>query len=837
MLTHHKLGVGMVFLSWVLLLAFQDPQVLDPRLELQLVAAEPQIVTPVACSVDVKGRLWAIESNTHFPPKNYKGHPTDRILVFGDFAADGRAGKIASFADGFRYAMSLAHAKNGDLYIATRWDILILRDKDADGICDERIPVAKLETKGDYPHNGLCGLAFDSKGDLWFGMGENLGLPYRLVGSDGRVIEGGGEGGNVFRGRADGAGLERIATGVWNPFHLTFDSLGRLFLVDNDPDSRPPCRLLHVVEGGDYGFKFRNGRKGLHPFTSWNGELPGTLPMVSGTGEAPSGMVSYEHAAFPAEYQGTLLATSWGDHLIQRFTLAAKGASFTAKAETIVKGGENFRPVGLALAPDGSLFMTDWVDRSYTLHGKGRVWRLRAKEPGTTAAPSRLPADSPELKRMNMLLASKGAEAAPALAENDPFLYSAAVQSLSRAAEVPAALAADKNPRVRLGALLALRRRGDAAALKGFLEDPDPQVRRAAIQWAGEEKRTEHAAAIEKAAARVPVTKEIFEAYLAANDLFAGRSSSQVDQLGSEPLVVRIFEDAAQPAPLRALALRMLRRDHKALTLEKVEPLLRQGEPALRLEAVRLLAARTDAPSQAALRGLVADPLLGPDAIGGLSGSAADPETRKLLLELLAGPHVMDALRSLSGELHHAEVHAAVKRVASSAGGADQNKAELLLAGRTNPPAREEWMKLAARKGNVLDGERVFFHPKGPQCYRCHRVNGRGGEVGPDLSTIGFSLDRARLAESILEPGREVAPMFVNWRILKKNGDVLDGRLMTEVEGALMLINAQAQIVKVPFAEIQERQPSQLSIMPEKLEAGLTFDEFTNLIEFMAGLK
>ena len=68
---------------------------------------------------------------------------------------------------------------------------------------------------------------------------------------------------------------------------MTFDAFGRLFAVDNDPDSRPPCRLLHIVEGGDYGYRFRNGRKGLHPFTAWNGELPGTLGMVAGTGEAP----------------------------------------------------------------------------------------------------------------------------------------------------------------------------------------------------------------------------------------------------------------------------------------------------------------------------------------------------------------------------------------------------------------------------------------------------------------------------------------------------------------------------------------------------------------------
>ena len=49
-----------------------------------------------------------------------------------------------------------------------------------------------------------------------------------------------GEGGNIFCCRPDGSGLRRAATGFWNPFHLCFDAFGRLFAVDNDPDSRPP---------------------------------------------------------------------------------------------------------------------------------------------------------------------------------------------------------------------------------------------------------------------------------------------------------------------------------------------------------------------------------------------------------------------------------------------------------------------------------------------------------------------------------------------------------------------------------------------------------------------
>ncbi len=241
-----------------------------------------------------------------------------------------------------------------------------------------------LDTKGDYPHNGLAGFAIDALGWMYFGFGENLGADYKIIGSDGMTLSGGGEGGNIYRCRLDGSKLSQVATGFWNPHASCFDAFGRLFTVDNDADSRPPCRLLHVIPGGDYGYRFRNGRKGLHPFTAWNGEIPGTLPMVAGTGEAPSGILAYESDGLPDEYLGNLLVTSWGDHRIDRFRLQPKGTSFTSLAEPLITGGENFRPVGLATAPDGSLFCTDWVLRDYKLHGHGRIWRIAPKEPRTS---------------------------------------------------------------------------------------------------------------------------------------------------------------------------------------------------------------------------------------------------------------------------------------------------------------------------------------------------------------------------------------------------------------------------------------------------------------------
>ena len=197
-------------------LASSPPRVLDSRLVFERIAAEPEIVTPTGIAVDALGRILVIESHTHFRPEGYKGPPADRIRVFEDRDRDGKPECTGTFFEGTRMTMNLAVARDGSVFVATRSAIYRLEDRDGDGRADGTAggtlptPIVRLDTAGDYPHNGLSGFAFDYASTVYFGLGENLGADYRLVGSDGTTLTGGGEGGNIYRCRPDGKGLERV---------------------------------------------------------------------------------------------------------------------------------------------------------------------------------------------------------------------------------------------------------------------------------------------------------------------------------------------------------------------------------------------------------------------------------------------------------------------------------------------------------------------------------------------------------------------------------------------------------------------------------------------------
>ncbi len=236
------------------------------------------------------------------------------------------------------------HVKLGDdgwVYLAERDRILRVRDSDADGVGDQEENLAVLDTVADYPHNGLSGMAWHPSGGLIFSLGENFGKDWTLTARDKSQVSGRGEGG-VFWMRADGQKMRRMARGFWNPFGLMVRADGEIFAAENDPGSRPPCRLLQIVEGADYGYQWVYGSAPVHPFVAWNGELRGTLGMIHPCGEGPSAIV---------QLGGGVLIPSWSNHAIEYFPLRRQGAGYKSERVEVIKGSEAFRPVGMAVGP------------------------------------------------------------------------------------------------------------------------------------------------------------------------------------------------------------------------------------------------------------------------------------------------------------------------------------------------------------------------------------------------------------------------------------------------------------------------------------------------------
>lgn len=838
---------------------------LSAGLEMRLFAAEPEIVTPTGVTVDAKGRVFVIENNTHQVQGGYKGHPTDRVKVFTDNDGDGKADGHTVFADGFKHAMNLMFLPDGALVLVHRNGVVRLEDKDGDGTAEVRKDLLILDTKVDYPHNGLSGIVLnETDGWLYVGSGENFGEIMKFRAADGSALTWNPGGAVVLRMKPDGSQLQLHAWGMWNNFNLECDGAGRLFSLDNDPDSRPPCRLLHVVPGGDYGFQFQYGRAGLHPYQSWDGEAYGTLPMTAGTGEAPTGMLDARRFRLGAGRGQGLLVTGWGDSTLEWYTLKPRGASVTAQKEVIATGDTNFRPACLAAAPDGSVFVTDWADRAYPVHGKGRIWQLRAVEPDKTGAREPLPLSDAE-KRMKSLAEGKltgAVDASALLADRDPFVNAAGIHYLATAAsdEVRATCAKHADGAVRAGALAAQRRRApaDAAAhISRGLTDADWRVRLLALQWAGEGNAgpnlTERKAfrelqpQVEKALQGIAVTPELFLTWLATVDLLERTEviSNNNAPKTFQPKILAVLKQPDASDGLRISALRALR-DLNAEAAPVLMDLAKNGSPAVRAEAVRSLAFVPGAEAAALLRSLALDDTapepLRLDALAGLGTSLTDADLEALLplLQVQSTALRRTALRTLWPHAGHEPVQAAIKKAIAALDTLDE--AFALAAGAADftkrPKSVEEWTAaIAGGKADPDNGRRVFFS-RISLCATCHAAEGRGGNVGPDLSTIARSSDRARLLQSILQPGASIAPLYAVKTVVTKKGETFSGiPAAVDSSQGYHLLQPDGSLKKIARPDVAEVSETPASLMPQGLENTMAVQDLRDLLAWMETLR
>ncbi|MFO0976600.1 MAG: PVC-type heme-binding CxxCH protein [Planctomycetaceae bacterium] len=138
--------------------------------------------------------------------------------------------------------------------------------------------------------------------------------------------------------------------------------------------------------------------------------------------------------------------------------------------------------------------------------------------------------------------------------------------------------------------------------------------------------------------------------------------------------------------------------------------------------------------------------------------------------------------------------------------------------------------------GNAERGRALFFGRSAASCRRCHKVNGSGGEVGPDLSKIGKEKERSYLLEAIVDPNAKIAKGFETVILVTADGKIHSGILKSEDESVVQLMTPTGALVSVAKDEIDERANGQ-SGMPQDLIKNMTRSEIRDLVEYLTTLQ
>ena len=832
---------------------------LSKELTISLVSQSPQIRTPIGLAIDSEDQLYVLESHTHLVSSDYKGPKFDRILKSTQWSGEDSITQWTVFADSIEDGMNLTFGPNGSLFLSQKDKITRFRDHDGDGQSDERETLLQMSEPGSvYDHAGILGITYGPDGWLYISRGNTGGNYWKIEGTDGSFIEGYGDGGNVFRAKADGSQLMEIATGFWNPFDLKFDQNNRLLLIDNDPDSRGPNRLVEIVYGGHYGYESLYGGSGLHPFLAWNGELPATLPYAAPLGEAPSGLIDAEYTNFKDLYPGSLV-TIWEENSIVYVPHTSYQSTIKGEPTILLQGDKDFHPVALAANSKGDLFITDWVLRLYPNHGEGKIWKLsNAKSSSFHFEKMNNGIDEPsiplfrrsELEHLNPK---------QAISSKDPFIRTTAFhQWLQNANEQEIASLLTETNENSLQYLIAFLTyseiRLDKEILERFLKNESLDIQKSTLKYIAKQLRGDLLQAVESMIFKADFSPELIDHWLACmrhlqptfQNAYSNRSSAKAGKI-ERSLAKGFMWDLLKDqniSPAVKIALTGSIRHPKEHSKEILDLFDHTKDSQLKEQLLNLVHSIPSDEFTNRLLKLIKDPaqsaFLKSQAI--ISLAYQSPSFGNDILGIMKEQNdttLGSAIRYLCACEKDEVLIEKIEEVLKSQEIPNhiQEKWELCfhsVMSPKRPVSDEEWEKLGKEEGDILEGKRIFQSPEN-QCQSCHKLNGIGGIIGPELSHIGSSKSTDQLIRAILRPSEGMSPEWQGWFIQTPEGEYAMGRQIdigtNYVE--LMMPSGEFRSFKKPveFGLIEH------SLMPDGLENRLTAKEFRDLITYLSSLK
>ena len=153
-------------------------------------------------------------------------------------------------------------------------------------------------------------------------------------------------------------------------------------------------------------------------------------------------------------------------------------------------------------------------------------------------------------------------------------------------------------------------------------------------------------------------------------------------------------------------------------------------------------------------------------------------------------------------------------------------------------PNPDAYRKFATtHEGDVVRGARLFADEQKLACSKCHSVDGRASKAGPDLFAAGDKFGRRDLVDAVLTPSAVISPGYGTVIVETKSGEAFQGILKQATDAGVQLMGTDGKLVSIATADIKEQRGSSISLMPEGLHEGLSREQFTDLIEYLASLR